>query len=58
VWVYPQAGVTVYFGKDGMVEALTFGPGSKGPPKPTAAQEPPIRGASPAPSTQASGAGK
>jgi hypothetical protein len=29
VWVYPQAGVTVYFGKDGNVEALTFGPGAK-----------------------------
>ena len=33
VWVYPQAGVTVYFGKDGNVEALTFGPGAKGAPK-------------------------
>jgi hypothetical protein len=29
VWVYPQAGVTVYFAKDGTVEALTFGPGAK-----------------------------
>jgi hypothetical protein len=34
VWVYPQAGVTVYFGKDGNVEALTFGPGAKTPSKP------------------------
>jgi len=34
VWVYPQAGVTVYFGKDGNVEALTFGPGAKAPSKP------------------------
>ncbi len=33
VWVYPQAGVTVYFGKEGFVEALTFGPGAKGSPK-------------------------
>jgi hypothetical protein len=33
VWVYPQAGVTVYFGKDGNVEALTFGPGAKAAPK-------------------------
>ena len=24
VWVYPSAGVTVYFAKDGNVEALTF----------------------------------
>ncbi len=33
VWVYPQAGVTVYFGKDGNVEALSFGPGAKGQQK-------------------------
>src|SRR5512139_2810 len=33
VWVYPQQGVTVYFGKDGFVEALTFGPGTKAAPK-------------------------
>jgi hypothetical protein len=39
VWVYPQQGVTVYFGKEGNVEALTFGPGSKSAPK-TAAAEP------------------
>ncbi len=39
VWVYPQAGVTVYFAKDGNVEALTFGPGSKGPQKAAAAQD-------------------
>ena len=57
VWVYPQAGVTVYFGKDGMVEALTFGPGSKAPAKPTAAQDAGGHGA-PASGTQASGAGK
>jgi hypothetical protein len=30
VWVYPAAGVTVYFGKEGNVEALSFGPGTKG----------------------------
>lgn len=29
VWVYPAAGVTVYFNKEGNVEALTFGPGTK-----------------------------
>src|SRR5512138_1696649 len=40
VWVYPNAGVTVYFGKDGNVEALTFGPGAKAQPRPAAAQEP------------------
>ncbi len=38
VWVYPQQGVTVYFGKEGNVEALTFGPGAKAAPK-AAAQE-------------------
>ena len=27
VWIYPQSGVTVYFGKEGQVEALTFSPG-------------------------------
>jgi hypothetical protein len=60
VWVYPQAGVTVYYGKDGMVEALTFGPGSKAPAKSTAAQEPGGHGAGApqAPAQQASGAGK
>lgn len=30
VWVYPVAGVTVYFGKEGAVEALSFGPGTRG----------------------------
>ncbi len=37
VWVYPQQGVTVYFGKEGNVEALTFGPGAKTASKPAAA---------------------
>jgi hypothetical protein len=31
VWLYPAAGVTVYFDKDGNVEALLYGPGKKGP---------------------------
>ena len=48
VWVYPNAGVTVYFGKDGFVEALTFGPGAKAQAKPAAAQA--------SPSSQAQGA--
>ncbi len=39
VWVYPQAGVTVYFGKDGNVEALSFGPGAKAQQKASPAQE-------------------
>jgi hypothetical protein len=39
VWVYPQSGVTVYFGKDGNVEALTFSPGQKPASKAAAAQE-------------------
>ena len=38
VWVYPQQGVTVYFGKEGNVEALTFGPGAKAAPRPAAAE--------------------
>jgi hypothetical protein len=29
VWLYPAAGVTVYFDKDGRVEALLYGPGKK-----------------------------
>jgi len=29
VWLYPSQGVTVYFGKDGTVEALSFAPGRK-----------------------------
>jgi hypothetical protein len=56
VWVYPQAGVTVYFGKDGTVEALTFGPGAKGPQKAGGAQD--HAAPSQATSPQASGAGK
>jgi hypothetical protein len=43
VWVYPQQGVTVYFGKEGTVEALTFGPGAKTAPKPS----PPPEGGAP-----------
>ncbi len=39
VWVYPASGVTVYFGKDGNVEALTFAPGTKGAPKAATAQD-------------------
>jgi hypothetical protein len=33
VWLYPAAGVTVYFDKDGNVEALMYGPGTKGQAK-------------------------
>ncbi len=29
VWIYRPQGVTVFFGKDGFVEAITFGPGTK-----------------------------
>jgi outer membrane protein assembly factor BamE (lipoprotein component of BamABCDE complex) len=39
VWVYPQQGVTVYFGKEGNVEALTFGPGAKAASKAAAQQD-------------------
>jgi hypothetical protein len=34
VWLYPTAGVTVYFDKDGKVEALMYGPGKKGQARP------------------------
>ena len=36
VWLYPTQGVTVYFNKEGNVEALTFAPGTKSQPKPQA----------------------
>jgi hypothetical protein len=36
VWLYPAAGVTVYFDKDGNVEALLYGPGKKGQARPSA----------------------
>ena len=38
VWIYRSQGVTVYFGKDAYVEAITFGPGAgaKGAAKPAA----------------------
>jgi hypothetical protein len=59
VWVYPQAGVTVYFAKDGNVEALTFGPGSKAGQKSAAAREAGRAGPSQtAPPEQASGTAK
>jgi hypothetical protein len=38
VWIYRSAGVTVYFGKEGYVEAITFGPGTKAAPRPAAAE--------------------
>ena len=39
VWLYPEAGVSVYFGKDGNVEALTFSAGkpARAPAVPAAA---------------------
>ena len=37
VWIYRAAGVTVYFGKDGTVEAITFGAGVKAAPRAEAA---------------------
>jgi outer membrane protein assembly factor BamE (lipoprotein component of BamABCDE complex) len=40
VWLYPQAGVTVYFNKEGSVEALSFTPGSKAQPKAAPAAQP------------------
>jgi hypothetical protein len=43
VWLYPQQGVTVYFSKDGNVEALTFTAGKGAARAPAAAE----RGAAP-----------
>ncbi|HEX9051460.1 MAG TPA: hypothetical protein VF841_13090 [Anaeromyxobacter sp.] len=43
VWVYPQQGVTVYFGKEGNVEALTFGPGAKTAPRAAAQPDGPAQ---------------
>ncbi len=48
VWVYPQQGVTVYFGKEGNVEALTFGPGAKTAGKPAAPEGGAAEGEKPA----------
>jgi outer membrane protein assembly factor BamE (lipoprotein component of BamABCDE complex) len=39
VWLYPQQGVTVYFNKEGNVEALTFAPGAKAAAKPAPAAD-------------------
>jgi hypothetical protein len=39
VWLYPAQGVTVYFNKEGSVEALTFAPGTKAQVKPQAAEK-------------------
>jgi hypothetical protein len=49
VWVYPAQGVTVYFGKDGSVEALSFASG-----KAQAAPARPRPSAAPAAATPAS----
>jgi hypothetical protein len=46
VWIYRSAGVTVYFGKDGYVEAITFGQGRSPAARPAAAD------ASPPPATK------
>src|SRR6266545_4167505 len=44
VWLYPAQGVTVYFNKEGNVEALTFAPGTRQAKAPPAEKE----GAAPA----------
>jgi hypothetical protein len=50
VWIYRPAGVTVYFGKDGFVEAITFGPGVKAAARPDpAAARPAAKGGAQAP---------
>jgi hypothetical protein len=38
VWLYPQQGVTVYFGKDGHVSALSYAPGTRAQKAPAAAE--------------------
>ncbi len=40
VWLYPQSGVTVYFGKEGQVEALTFTAGKPKAGAPAAGKDP------------------
>ena len=45
VWVYPQHGVTVYFSKEGNVEALSFAIGAKSPKAPAAEREAAASGA-------------
>ncbi len=47
VWIYRSQGVTVYFGKDGYVEAITFGQGTKagGKTAPAAGDAPSVRAA-------------
>ena len=50
VWLYPAAGVSVYFGKDGNVEALTFSPGK--PARAPAAPDAAARAHTPAPPAQ------
>jgi len=61
VWLYPQAGVTVYFTKEGNVEALTFTAGKGKAPAPPAEQKasPPPAASQPAsqaaPPAEASG---
>jgi hypothetical protein len=41
VWLYPSQGVTVYFNKEGTVEALTFAAGTKAQPKPATDKDAP-----------------
>jgi hypothetical protein len=54
VWLYPQSGVTVYFNKDGNVEALSFtaGKGKAGAGEPKAAPASPQPPAGSQPSQQ------
>ncbi|MBI5070510.1 MAG: hypothetical protein HZB56_19955 [Deltaproteobacteria bacterium] len=46
VWIYKAAGITVFFGKEGAVEAISFKPGEGAAREPAPA---PPRGAAPAP---------
>lgn len=48
VWIYRQLGVTVFFGKEGFVEAIRFQPTSAAPPQGAA---PPARPAGEAPAS-------
>ncbi len=51
VWIYRSAGVTVYFGKEGYVEAITFGPGTRPSGKAQGEQAPAAPRARPAKTT-------
>ncbi len=56
VWIYKALGVMVFFGKEGLVEAIRFGIPERAPPATGApSRVPPPRGAAAAPAASAPG---